>query len=121
MEYLVLTGDVAYTSTEAKKIAYQINHASVKVESVSASWIYYVQLKDDSRDVVSRDEVFATEAKLRELLPGSQSHNAELEARLANPEPNSKVYYVTPRNISPWSSKATSIAHVCGRSNFLSI
>lgn len=26
----------------------------------------------------------------------------------------SQIYYVTPRNISPWSSKATSIAHVCG-------
>lgn len=29
---------------------------------------------------------------------------------------NTKVFYVTPRNISPWSSKATSIAHVCGLS-----
>jgi phosphoribosylformylglycinamidine synthase len=26
----------------------------------------------------------------------------------------SKLYHVTPRNISPWSSKATSIAQVCG-------
>lgn len=25
-----------------------------------------------------------------------------------------QIYYVTPRNISPWSSKATSIAYVCG-------
>ena len=28
--------------------------------------------------------------------------------------PNTRVYFVVPRNISPWSSKATSIASVCG-------
>ena len=32
----------------------------------------------------------------------------------SKPGIHSRIYYVTPRNISPWSSKATSIAHVCG-------
>jgi phosphoribosylformylglycinamidine synthase len=32
----------------------------------------------------------------------------------SKPGTHSRIYYVTPRNISPWSSKATSIAHVCG-------
>ena len=30
------------------------------------------------------------------------------------PGSRSQIYYVTPRNISPWSSKATSISQVCG-------
>lgn len=51
------------------------------------------------------------QAKLRQLLPDSDSESSEI---LKNPGSMSCVYYITPRNISPWSSKATSIAHVCG-------
>jgi phosphoribosylformylglycinamidine synthase len=50
---------------------------------------------------------------VNQLLPGvleSDSKNI-LERK---PGSLSQIYYVTPRNISPWSSKATSIAHVCG-------
>jgi phosphoribosylformylglycinamidine synthase len=40
-------------------------------------------------------------------------------ASILNIKPGSltHTYYVTPRNISPWSSKATSIAEVCGLGN----
>jgi phosphoribosylformylglycinamidine synthase len=51
------------------------------------------------------------EDKVRHLLPDTTSSpNIFGTANTAR----SQIYYVTPRNISPWSSKATSIAHVCG-------
>ncbi|KAG7117238.1 Phosphoribosylformylglycinamidine synthase like protein [Verticillium longisporum] len=38
----------------------------------------------------------------------------QASADLPSNTPTTKTYYVTPRNISPWSSKGTSITHVCG-------
>lgn len=49
---------------------------------------------------------------MRQLLPRSEGNFLSDASNLT--APNTKVYYVTPRNISPWSSKATSIASVCG-------
>lgn len=55
----------------------------------------------------------STAEKLNQILPGVQ--NSDVSSILASkPGAHSEIYYVTPRNISPWSSKATSIAHVCG-------
>jgi phosphoribosylformylglycinamidine synthase len=53
-----------------------------------------------------------TDAQLRKLLP--ETHISFLNSGLDITAPNFRVYFVTPRNISPWSSKATSIASVCG-------
>jgi phosphoribosylformylglycinamidine synthase len=52
MQFLVLTGDAAYTASEANKIKNQINKSgSANVESVSATWIHYAYLEDNlSRD-----------------------------------------------------------------------
>jgi phosphoribosylformylglycinamidine synthase len=52
----------------------------------------------------------STAEKVEQLLPFSPTS----EAILKNPGSLTRTYYITPRNISPWSSKATSIAHVCG-------
>ena len=53
------------------------------------------------------------EEKLKQLLPGvAKSEAASLLERKRGS--HSQIYYVTPRNVSPWSSKATSIAEVCG-------
>ena len=52
----------------------------------------------------------STVEKVEQLLPFSPTS----EAILKNPGSLTRIYYITPRNISPWSSKATSIAHVCG-------
>jgi phosphoribosylformylglycinamidine synthase len=55
----------------------------------------------------------STEQKINQILPGVL--DSEASTILATkPGTLSRIYYVTPRNISPWSSKATSIAHVCG-------
>lgn len=52
-----------------------------------------------------------TESILTQLLPGAQD---PMRSVLPEVDPKSRLYYVTPRNISPWSSKATCIAYVCG-------
>ena len=57
-----------------------------------------------------------TESKLNQLLPGVT--NSEAASTLERiPGSLSQIYYITPRNVSPWSSKATSIAEVCGLDN----
>jgi phosphoribosylformylglycinamidine synthase len=114
MDSLTIPGDYALKSSEARKIQETINKiGTVKVEAVSAVWLHYVHLrKTDDRN---------TETKLRQLLPGSADAlswlNSELvRAKAVVPAAGSSViaFYVTPRNISPWSSQATAIAHVCG-------
>jgi phosphoribosylformylglycinamidine synthase len=57
--------------------------------------------------------VKSTEEKVNQLLPGVLDSKVETILR-TKPGTISRIYYVNPRNISPWSSKATSIAHVCG-------
>ncbi|CCD48511.1 hypothetical protein BofuT4_P108950.1 [Botrytis cinerea T4] len=97
MEYLKLPGDSCFTPAEATKLAARINDLhQVKVE-LTGVWIHYAHLRHADPE---------TEAKITQLLPVS---GVDLEAKLG-----SKIYYVTPRNLSPWSSKATNIAHVCG-------
>ncbi|KAF7933373.1 hypothetical protein BELL_0207g00060 [Botrytis elliptica] len=97
MEYLKLPGDSCFTPAEATKLAARINDVhQVKVE-LTGVWIHYTHLRHSDPE---------TEAKIKQLLPVS---GVDLEAKLG-----SKIYYVTPRNLSPWSSKATNIAHVCG-------
>jgi phosphoribosylformylglycinamidine synthase len=104
MEYLTFPGDDAYTSSAARKIQDSINKSgTAKVEEVSAVWIHYAYIR--------RSNGRNAEAKLRELLPGSRK---TLDTALASVGPRTGVFYITPRNISPLSSKATSIAHVCG-------
>ncbi|KFY21838.1 hypothetical protein V493_07059 [Pseudogymnoascus sp. VKM F-4281 (FW-2241)] len=108
MEYLTLLGEDAYTSSSARKIQDLIaKTSSAKVDEVSAVYIHYARLNQATNDVAKE-----TDAKLRQLLPNPRPdffrEVSDASAR------NFKVYYVTPRNISPWSSKATSIAAVCG-------
>jgi phosphoribosylformylglycinamidine synthase len=52
--------------------------------------------------------------KIRQLLPDTNTSPDILGTTNAA---RRQIYFVTPRNISPWSSKATSIAHVCGMKN----
>ncbi|KAI9729497.1 MAG: hypothetical protein M1818_008520 [Claussenomyces sp. TS43310] len=108
MEYLVLPGESAYTAPDARKIKDLINKSeTAKVESVSAVWVHFAHLRHTERNAAME-----IESKLKQLLPGSQG--PDLGSILAKSDSNTRIYYITPRNISPWSSKATSIAHVCG-------
>jgi phosphoribosylformylglycinamidine synthase len=105
MGYLKLPGGSCFTAAESSKLSARINElGSVKVNRITGIWIHYAHL-------VQSD--YETENKIKQLLP--EVSDDDSEAILAGkPGSFSRIYYVTPRNLSPWSSKATSIAHVCG-------
>lgn len=105
MEYITSPGDLCFTPAEAQKLVDKINAGSTKapqVVEISGVWVHYAHLKSGGREV---------EAKINDLLSGA-SLNSFLEQKPVSS--STWILYVTPRNISPWSSKATSIAQVCG-------
>ncbi|KAK1780074.1 CobB/CobQ-like glutamine amidotransferase domain-containing protein [Copromyces sp. CBS 386.78] len=102
MEFLTLTGSSCYTASEAVKLKEQINKtAPIKVSSVSGVWVYYAHIAGDAN---------SAQQKLAQLLPLSADQAAPHLTHIGY----GRKWYVTPRYLSPWSSKATSIAQVCG-------
>lgn len=105
MPHEVLVGGSCYTASEAQKLLDRINKQAggASVQAVRGNWLYYVDLKQGQSGL----------DKVKQLLQlPSDSTNRAFE--LSNSSDNETLLYITPRNISPWSSKATSIAHVCG-------
>lgn len=77
---------------------------------VRARYSYYVALHSK---IATADR-----EKLSDLLP-QESHDEENRQARSDAHPTTSSYWITPRKgtISPWSSKATNIAHVCGLQN----
>lgn len=101
MPYEVLVGGSCYTAPDAQKLRELINKSSPsKVKDIQGQWIYYVNLQVSSHDTLEQVE---------ELL-----HDVKGWGLASETAGNAMTIYATPRYISPWSSKATSIAHVCG-------
>lgn len=101
MPHEVLVGGSCYTASEAQKLLDRINKQSnVTVESISGHWLYYVDV-DLKKGHAGLD-------KIQQLLQVSEPGSYKTAPTKGT------TLYITPRNISPWSSKATSIAHVCG-------
>ncbi|KAH7021268.1 CobB/CobQ-like glutamine amidotransferase domain-containing protein [Microdochium trichocladiopsis] len=101
MPYEVLVGESCFSSPEAQKVLDRINNnGKVNIRGISGRRLYYVDLKtvDSSLD------------KIKQLLQVEDSSNPYSSSSGSN----SVDVYITPRNISPWSSQATNIAHVCG-------
>ncbi|KAE8449561.1 hypothetical protein EG329_007891 [Mollisiaceae sp. DMI_Dod_QoI] len=102
MELFTFPGDPCFTPSEVEKLKERINKLNTQVREIQGVWMHYTHLKHAGNDSIK--------AKITQLIPGT-SDSKSLEKQ---PGSFSEIYYVTPRNISPWSSKATSIAHVCG-------
>ncbi|KAK0641506.1 CobB/CobQ-like glutamine amidotransferase domain-containing protein [Cercophora newfieldiana] len=104
MAYLTLDGDSCFTASEAQKLQDQVNKiAPIKVSSISGIWVYYARIEGDAA---------TAQQQLAQLLPlpiGSGAATSSLKH-----VGHGRKWYVTPRYNSPWSTKATSIAHVCG-------
>ncbi|KAJ4300612.1 phosphoribosylformylglycinamidine synthase [Collariella sp. IMI 366227] len=101
MAFLTLAGDSCFTASEAQKLKDQINKVvPIKVAALRGSWVYYADIQGDTA---------SAQQKLAQLLPlatGSETPLAHIGY--------ARKWYVTPRYNSPWNTKATSIAHVCG-------
>jgi phosphoribosylformylglycinamidine synthase len=102
MSHEVLAGLSCFTTAEAQKLLTRLNELSeVKVQAISGHWIYYVDFKAANKAALEQVQ------QLLELDYAGSSDAARGS--------NALDIYITPRNtISPWSSKATAIAHVCG-------
>ncbi|KEY75140.1 hypothetical protein S7711_01591 [Stachybotrys chartarum IBT 7711] len=100
MAFEVLVGEPCFTPSTAQKLSSRIagkTGGAAKV-TLSGQWLYYVHLETG----IERVKQLVEADSLREE-PSSRATDKTL------------VFFITPRNTpSPWSSKATSIAQVCG-------
>src|SRR2546423_4333698 len=98
---LALPGSSAFSDFRSQALA-----SNIGAEDVRGRWIHYVSLSsrlgEEDRDI------------LQQLLTYGDSAGGEPSFKGDNGQV--QTFYVVPRpgTISPWSSKATSIAHVCG-------
>ncbi|PGH01095.1 phosphoribosylformylglycinamidine synthase [Blastomyces parvus] len=99
--YLTIPGSIAFSQSRSRSIA-----ESIGVKDVRAQWVHYVHAVSDLQQ--------SERTVLEQLL-----HYGDIVGVPASFEPTDgpfTVYHVTPRTgtISPWSSQATGISHVCG-------
>ena len=112
MGFEVLLGDSCYTPSEAQKLLVRINRksAEAKVRQISGQWIYYIDLGGRSGGGDKQ-----TLERVKQLVHASNSPTNEATSQTSDEKVKTVKVYITPRNFpSPWSSKATSIAEVCG-------
>ncbi|CAK7214252.1 phosphoribosylformylglycinamidine synthase [Sporothrix bragantina] len=114
--FFSLTGESCYTPAEAQKLTDRINasasssSSSLAISSVRGHWAYHVSLKPGTapNDVIDRLEQLLPLPKTPTSAGSEGSEGSETSPGLRH------SFAIAPRNISPWSSKATSIAAVCG-------
>ncbi|KAI5919084.1 CobB/CobQ-like glutamine amidotransferase domain-containing protein [Camillea tinctor] len=100
MGYETLVGESCFTASEAQKLSERISEkTAAKVIRISGQWLYYVCFE-------------AGLDKVQELL---QIPDQPKDLPLVGSAGKAVYIYITPRTTpSPWSSKSTSIAQVCG-------
>ncbi|PGH04994.1 phosphoribosylformylglycinamidine synthase [Polytolypa hystricis UAMH7299] len=106
VNYVAIPGSVAFSQSRSRAIA-----ASIGAQEVRAQWIHYIHaneaLQERHRTVL---EQLLHYGDIVDVPPTFDAKDGPFE-----------VYYVTPRTgtISPWSSQATGIAHVCGLEKYI--
>ncbi len=97
---LIIQGDQALSSFRIQNLQRLLQAFTSKVSNITATYVHFVQINNE----LSPDE----HSKLEALLSRAISPISKIESNLE--------LLVTPRfgTISPWSSKATDIAHNCG-------
>lgn len=105
--HLTLAGSVAYSGFRGRAIA-----ASIGVREVRAQWIHYVDLAAslDNLDLAALEQLLRY-GDISDV-PGSFASRGG---------GRTITYYVVPRvgTVSPWSSQATAISHVCGLKKYV--
>ncbi|KAI9798645.1 MAG: hypothetical protein M1833_004634 [Piccolia ochrophora] len=113
-DHLTLPGSCAYSDFRLREL-----ERATGAKAVRALWLHYVDLQDGlpatELDILQQLLTYgespnpSKDVHIKKLLTATQSDGIE-------PSPDTIILFVSPRigTISPWSSKATSIAHVCG-------
>ncbi len=99
----VLFGSAAYSEFRLSRLLKKLYEVSDEIKSISAVYVYFLKLDGE----LSSEE----EAHLLDLLSEAGQQPERLD--------EGELFVVAPRpgTISPWSSKATDILHVCGLSH----
>ncbi|EEH05302.1 phosphoribosylformylglycinamidine synthase [Histoplasma capsulatum G186AR] len=102
--YLTIPGSIAFTQSRSRSIA-----ATIGVKDVRAQWIHYVHAAGDLQQ--------SERAVLEQLL--HYGDIAGVPGSFESTDGSFIDYHISPRTgtISPWSSQATGISHVCGLKN----
>ncbi|ORY05767.1 phosphoribosylformylglycinamidin [Basidiobolus meristosporus CBS 931.73] len=118
---LVLPGTVALSDFKSAVLLRQIQEELPQVSSVASCFVHFVENADqESYELLS--DVNSSERKILDslLFYGPRNHTSteqdvRLVKALSSNEPATNLLLVLPRpgTISPWSSKATNIAHMC--------
>lgn len=102
--FLALPGSVAFSRSRGRAVA-----ASIGAREVRTQWVHYVHASQplDERQTNTLDQLL----RYGDITDIPETFSAE--------EGPFDVFYIFPRTgtISPWSSQATAIAHVCGLRN----
>lgn len=102
MPHEILVGSSCYTASTAQELRARANKTSQpRIKRIRGQWVYYVDLKEPNRAALDQVKQLLQDVDSEPLLASESGGN-------------STSVYVTPRYLSPWSSQATSIAHVCG-------
>ncbi|PSK36577.1 Phosphoribosylformylglycinamidine synthase [Elsinoe australis] len=111
--FLVIPGSLAFSDFRLARLANAIGASDVR-----ALWVHYVSplqpIGNSERQILDQLLHYGERPRSDDRLTG------QILDALRNPspfhDPHLALFYVCPRagTISPWSSKATSIAHVCG-------
>ncbi|MCI6873243.1 phosphoribosylformylglycinamidine synthase [Hallerella sp.] len=99
---IILRGSPALSSFRVQKLLSDFQQESLPVKGIYAEFVHVVDLESDLTS--------EKKSTLEKLL----TYGPSLEAK----DPEGSLFVVAPRpgTISPWSSKATDIAHICGLS-----
>lgn len=102
MPHHVLSGGSCFTAADLHQLQTDISKlvGSSSAPKIQGQWLYYVDATAKAT-AISIDHV-------KQLLQDVDANDSKAVGG------DALALYVTPRYISPWSSKATSIAHVCG-------
>ena len=100
----VLAGRKALSASRQAAALAKARAVCPAVESIDARWVYFVKRDVKAFVAISNDEKLRYHRLLDDML----------QVEHVTPPPG--VFWIVPRigTISPWSSKATDIAHVCG-------
>ena len=108
LQFVTYEGSSALSEFRRQSLAAKIGASEVK-----SNYVHYVAITQSLAD--------SDRAILEQLLRYDDPSEDDRTILEANPSHNVYKYYVSPRigTISPWSSKATSIAYVCGFSKIV--
>ncbi|KAG8529979.1 uncharacterized protein KY384_005461 [Bacidia gigantensis] len=103
---LAFPGESVYNGFRKAEIARRLG---LDAHEINAIYIHFVSLREPLREPLRANEPVDLDVEaLKKLLPKANP----CSDNVSNLNPSSKEFFVVPRTLSPWSSKATNIAHV---------